>query len=104
MDLLYSHCAGIDVHKKTVVVCCRIVEPNGAVTKETRTFSTMTADLLVLSDWLTSLGITHIAMESTGEFWKPLYNLLEGNFTILVVNAQHMHTVPGRKTDMKDAE
>src|ERR671916_1149549 len=64
----------------------------------------MTADLLALSDWLTSKGITHIAMESTGEFWKPLYNLLEGNFTILVVNAQHMHNVPGRKTDIKDAE
>lgn len=104
MDLLYAHCAGIDVHKKTVVVCCRSVEPNGSVTKQTRTFSTMTADLLALSDWLTSLGITHLAMESTGEFWKPLYNLLEGNFTILVVNAQHLKHVPGRKTDVKDAE
>ena len=104
MDLLYARCAGMDVHKKTVVVCCRIVEPAGTVTKETRTFSTMTADLLALSDWLTSLGITHVAMESTGEFWKPLYNLLEGNFTILVVNAQHMKNVPGRKTDVQDAE
>ena len=64
----------------------------------------MTADLLVLSDWLTSKGVTHVAMESTGEFWKPLYNLLEGNVVILVVNAQHMHNVPGRKTDVKDAE
>jgi transposase len=104
MDLLYPSCAGLDVHKKTVVVCCRIVDPDGSVTKETRTFSTMTADLLALSDWLTSLGVTHVAMESTGEFWKPLYNLLEGSFTILVVNAQHMHNVPGRKTDVKDAE
>ncbi|HSH80659.1 MAG TPA: IS110 family transposase [Herpetosiphonaceae bacterium] len=104
MDLLYPACAGLDVHKKTVVVCCRIVDPAGTVTKETRTFSTVTADLLSLSDWLTTLGITHVAMESTGEFWKPLYNLLEGSFTILVVNAQHMHNVPGRKTDVKDAE
>jgi transposase len=104
MDLLYSRCAGIDVHKKTVVVCCRIVEPTGTVTKQTRTFSTMTADLLALSDWMTSLAITHVAMESTGEFWKPLYNLLEGSFTVLVVNAHHMHNVPGRKTDVKDAE
>ena len=104
MDVLYPNCAGIDVHKKTVVVCCRTTALDGTVTKETRTFSTMTAELLLLSDWLTSKGITHVAMESTGEFWKPLYNLLEGSFTILVVNAQHMHTVPGRKTDMKDAE
>ena len=104
MDVLYPNCAGVDVHKKTVVVCCRITDATGTITKETRTFSTMTADLLALSDWLTSLGITHVAMESTGEFWKPLYNLLEGNFTVLVVNAQHMHTVPGRKTDVKDAE
>ncbi len=104
MDLLYRRCAGMDVHKKTVVVCCRIVDPVGTVTQETRTFSTMTADLLALSDWLPTLGITEVAMESTGEFWKPLYNLLEGNFVVLVVNAQHMHNVPGRKTDVKDAE
>jgi transposase len=104
MDLLYPRCAGIDIHKKTAVVCCRIVEPHGSVTTQTRTFSTMTADLLALSDWLTHLEITHVALESTGEFWKPLYHLLEGNFTILVVNAQHMHNVPGRKTDVKDAE
>src|ERR687884_150079 len=104
MDLLYPRCAGIDVHKKTVVVCCRIGAPDGAVTKPTRTFATMTADLLALSDWLTSLEISHVALESTGEFWKPLYNLLEGSFTILVVNAQHMHNVPGRKTDVKDAD
>jgi transposase len=101
MDVLYPNCAGIDVHKKTVVVCCRTTAPDDTVIKETRTFSTMTTDLLALSDSLTSLGITHVAMESTGEFWKPLYNLLEGSFTILVVNAHHMHNVPGRKTDVK---
>src|SRR4051794_1824701 len=104
MDVLYPNCAGIDVHKKTAVVCCRTIAPDGSVSMETRTFSTMTADLLLLSDWLTSKGVTHVAMESTGELWKPLYNLLEGSFTILVVNAHHMHNVPGRKTDVKDAE
>src|SRR4051794_38935522 len=104
MDVLYPNCAGIDVHKKTAVVCCRTTAPDGTVSKETRTFSTMTAELLALSDWLTSKGITHVAMESIGELWKPLYNLLEGSFTILVVNAHHMHTVPGGKTDVKDAE
>jgi transposase len=104
MDVLYPNCAGIDVHKKTVVVCCRTTTPDGTVSKETRTFSTMTTELLLLSDWLTSKGISHVAMESTGELWKPLYNLLEGNFTILVVNAHHMHNVPGRKTDVKDAD
>ena len=104
MQVLYPNCAGIDVHKKTAVVCCRTTAADGTVITETRTFSTMTADLLALSDWLTSQGITHVAMESTGEFWKPLYNLLEGNFVILVVNAHHMHNVPGRKTNVKDAE
>lgn len=104
MERLHARCAGIDVHKKTVVVCCRISSPDAPTTLETRTFSTMTADLLRLCDWLTELDITHVAMESTGEFWKPLYNLLEGTFTVLVVNAHHMHTVPGRKTDVKDAE
>ena len=104
MQVLYPNCAGIDIHQKTAVVCCRTTAADGTVTTETRTFGTMTADLLALSDWLTSLGITHVACESTGEFWKPLYNLLEGSFTILVVNAHHMHNVPGRKTDVKDAE
>src|SRR4051795_5497985 len=101
MQLLHSHCAQIDVHKKTVVVCCRSVQPDGTRTTHVRSFPTTTAGLLLLLDWLLSLAITHVAMESTGEFWKPLYNLLEGSFTLLVVNAQHMHNVPGRKTDVK---
>jgi transposase len=104
MDVIYAHCAGLDVHKKTVAACCITPGPKGEKLIETRTFGTMTADLLALSDWLTSKQITHIAMESTGEFWKPIYNLLEGQFEILVVNAQHVKTVPGRKTDVKDAE
>jgi transposase len=104
VQLLYSHCAGLDVHKKTVVACCRISQPDGTQTTHLRTFSTMTVGLLALVDWLLGLGITHVAMESTGEFWKPVYNLLEGSFSILVVNAQHIKHVPGRKTDVKDAE
>ena len=104
MQIVLTYCAGIDVHKKTVVVCCRIVQPDGSSVRSTRTFSTMTSGLLALVDWLLSLGITHVAMESTGEFWKPVYNLLEGSFTVWVVNAQHIKQVPGRKTDVKDAE
>src|SRR5512136_648122 len=72
--------------------------------RETRTFGTMTIDLLDLSDWLMGLRVTHVAMESTGEYWKPIYNILENNFEILLVNAQHLKAVPGRKTDVKDAE
>lgn len=104
MDVIYTHCAGLDVHKKSVVVCCMTAGPQGEKLIEHRTFGTMTADLLAMSDWLTSKQITHIAVESTGEFWKPIYNLLEGHFEILVVNAKHVKNVPGRKTDVKDAE
>jgi transposase len=104
MQIIYTQCAGIDVHKKTVVVCCRIVQADGTLTRHLRSFSTTTASLLTLLDWLLSLGITHVAIESTGEFWKPVYNLLEGSFTILVVNAAHIKHVPGRKTDVNDAE
>jgi transposase len=103
MDVTYTHCAGLDVHKKSVVACCLTPGPTGELVSETRTFTTMTHDLLALSDWLTSKGITHVAMEATAEFWKPVYNLLEANFVVLVVNAQHIKTVPGRKTDAKDA-
>ena len=101
MEITYSHAAGLDIHKKTVVACVFIPGPKAKPVKETRTFSTMTQDLLALADWLTSKGVTHVAMESTGEFWKPVYNLLEASFTVLVVNAHHIKTVPGRKTDVK---
>ena len=104
MEITYTHAAGLDVHKKTVVACCFTPGPTGKPQQEIRTFGTMTQDLLALVDWLTTKGITHVAMESTGEFWKPVYNLLEGSFTVLVVNAQHIKTVPGRKSDVKDAE
>ncbi len=104
MEITYTHAAGLDIHKKTVVACVFTPGPKGKPQKEIRTFSTMTHDLLALAAWLTTKGITHVAMESTGEYWKPIYNLLEGSFTVLVVNAQHIKTVPGRKTDVKDAE
>lgn len=86
------------------MACCITLGLKGEKQTEVRTFGTMTVDLLALSDWLTSKQITHVAMESTGEFWKPIYNLLEGNFELLVVNAKHIKNVPGRKTDVKDAE
>jgi transposase len=104
MEIVYEQCAGLDVHKKTVVACVLTLDAAGQRQKMIRTFSTMTGDLLALSDWLTTHGVTHVAMESTGEFWKPIYNLLETSFTVLVVNAQHIKHVPGRKTDVKDAE
>ena len=104
MQVLYPCCWGLDVHKKFVVACLITTTAEGQVHKETRTFSTMTQDLLALLDWLHATGCTHIAMESTGSYWRPVYNLLEGQFTLLVGNAQHMKTVPGRKTEVKDAE
>jgi len=104
MEITYTHVAGLDIHKKTIVACCFTPGPRGKPQKEIRTFGTMTQDLLALAAWLTRKGITHVAMESTGEFWKPVYQILEASFTVLVVNAQHIKTVPGRKTDVKDAE
>ena len=104
MQVLYPCCWGLDVHKKFVVACLITTTAEGQVHKETRTFSTMTQDLLALLDWLHATGCTHIALESTGSYWRPVYNLLEGQFTLLVGNAQHMKTVPGRKTEVKDAE
>lgn len=100
MDVVYSHVCGLDVHKKNIVACT--ITPEG---KEIRTFGTMTDDLLMLMDWLRAKRCTHAAMESTGPYWKPIYNLLElEEIQALVVNAQHIKNVPGRKTDVKDAE
>jgi transposase len=103
MNVLYTHCCGLDIHKKTVVACLIISTAGPEPVKETRTFRTMTADLLALADWLQEAGCTHVAMESTGVYWRPVYNLLEGQCELLVVNAQHIKAVPGRKTDVKDA-
>ncbi len=104
MQVMHARCAGLDVHKKTVVACVMISQPEGGVQKHTATFGTMTPDILALSDWLKSHQITHAAMESTGVYWRPIYQLLEGQFTLLVANAQHIKRMPGRKTDVTDAE
>ncbi len=104
MDNLYSCCCGLDIHKRTVTACLIADDLKGRSRKEVRTFGTMTDELLALADWLTAAGCTHVAMESTGVYWKPIYNLLEANFTLLLVNAQHIKAVPGRKTDARDCE
>jgi transposase len=104
MDRLYPRCCGLDVHKRTVVACLLTPGSSGKPVKEVRSFTTMTDDLLHLVDWLQAAGCTHIAMESTGVYWKPIYQLCEGLFGVLVVNAQHIKAVPGRKTDVRDAE
>jgi transposase len=104
MEVVYTHCCGLDIHKKTVVACVIRSTLGQKPVKETRTFRTMTADLLALADWLSEVDCTQVAMESTGVYWRPIYNLLAGLFALLLVNAQHIKTVPGRKTDVKDAE
>jgi transposase len=104
MNLVYERCAGVDVHKRTVVVCVILPDQQGQRQKERRTFSTMMPDLLRMRRWFQNLGVTHVAMESSGSFWKPIFNVLEGHVEVLVVNAQHLKAVPGRKTDLKDAE
>ncbi len=104
MEILYANCAGLDVHKKTVKACLLTRTSNGQPHKEFRTYLTTTEELLQLGDWLKEQGCTHVAFEATGVYWKPVFNLLEGSFELLVVNAQHIKAVPGRKTDIKDAE
>jgi transposase len=105
MQAIFPCVAGLDVHKKTVVACVRRIDGRGQVHKQVQTFATMTRDILELADWLTRHGVSHVAMESTGVYWKPIYYLLEGRFQeVLVVNAQHIKNVPGRKTDVKDCE
>jgi len=104
MRVINPRAGGLDVHKKTVVASVRVMEQDEQLVEAKRTFGTMTADLLALSDWLAAREVTVVAMESTGEFWKPVFNVLEGNFEVLLVNAQHVSKVPGRKTDQSDAE
>jgi transposase len=104
MDRILDRCAGLDVHKKTVVACIRRTEPDGSIRSQVRTFGTMTAELLALADWLDAAGVRHVAMESTGVYWKPIFNILEGHFEVMLVNAGRLKQVPGRKTDVKDAE
>jgi transposase len=103
MEVLYPHCAGLDVHKDTVVACMRHMA-NGAVRREVRTFKTTTKDLLALSEWLAGEGCTDIAMEATGVYWKPVWHILgDGEFALVLANAAHVKNVPGRKTDVNDA-
>lgn len=104
MEVIHERCCGLDVHKRTVVACIRIQKAEGGAQMDIKTFSTMSFDLLILRDWLTANRVTHVAMESTGVYWKPVYNLLEDQFSILLVNAHHVKTLPGRKTDVKDCE
>lgn len=103
MEVHYRNCAGLDVHQATVVACARGIDADGQHWQAVRTFATLTDDLLALADWLAACGCTHVAMESTGVYWKPVYNLLEGRFTLLVVNAAHVKQRAGRKTDVQDA-
>lgn len=104
MDVVHACCAGVDVHKRTVVACVLQAQPDGGVVRQVRTVGTMTAELLALDDWLTTRGVEHVALESTGVYWRPVYTVLEEGRTIVLVNPQHMKAVPGRKTDVKDAE
>jgi len=104
MNVLFPRCAGLDVHKKTVVACRLLTASTGAVQQETLTFGTTSAPVRQLRDWLQAAAITHVALESTGVYWRPIFNLLDGHFTVWVLNAQHVKQVPGRKTDVKDAQ
>src|SRR4029079_16872264 len=103
MDIIIERCAGLDVHKQVIVGSVRVPGERKR-TVGTRTFSTMTEGLLELSDWLSSHEVTHVAMESTGVYWRPVYAILEHEFEVLLVNARHVKNVPGRKTDVRDSE
>lgn len=104
LDTLYKRCAGLDVHSETIVACALVGESEADMETETETFPTLTKDLFRLLKWLEEKGVTHIAMESTGVYWKPVYNILEDFFDITLANAQRIKNVPGRKTDVSDAE
>ena len=104
MNVIYPRCCGLDVQKREVVACVVSTELDGTVHKEVRAFGTMTPDILALADWLAAQEVTHVAMESTGVSWKPIWNLLEEGFALLLVNARHVKAVPGRKTDVRDCE
>src|SRR5512136_247516 len=104
MRIVYQNVAGLDVHKRIIAAALIVLGPDGEWHEERRSFGTMTSDLLALSDWLQVYGVTHVAMESTGEYWKPVFNILESGFEVILVNARHLSKVPGRKTDQSDAE
>ena len=102
MEVIYPRCAGLDVHKQTVVACVRIAG-DGPPLQQVRTFDTTTSGLLALADWLECFGVEHVAMEATGVYWKPVWHVLEGHFELVLANAAHVKNVPGRKTDVNDA-
>lgn len=104
LEVMFSHCAGLDVHKKSVTACVLVPDKKGKTRRRVKTFGTTTASLQGLKGWLQEMGVTHAALESTGVYWKPVYNILEEEIVVWVVNAQHIKQVPGRKTDVKDAE
>ena len=104
MKIIIACCAGLDVHKKTITACVRRIVGDGEVVEQTLNYGTTTAELLALLDWLTKEGVTHVAMESTGVYWKPVFHILEGHLEVMLVNAHHVKHVPGRKTDVKDAQ
>ena len=104
MDVVYEQCCGLDIHKRTVVACLLTPGTTGEPVKVVRTYGTVTSGLLALAQWLQEAGCTHVAMESTGVSWKPIWNVLEEQCALLLVNARHVKAVPGRKTDIKDAE
>ncbi|MFL6971787.1 MAG: transposase, partial [Xanthobacteraceae bacterium] len=102
MDVLYAHCAGLDIHRDTIVACVRLAEA-GNVVRLVETFATTTTELERLSDWLSGHKVTHVAMEATGVDWKPVWAVLAGDFELVLANAHHVKAVPGRKTDVNDA-
>lgn len=103
MDILFAKVAGLDVHLKVIPVAVRCRQESGKLFQQVRSFGTMTRDLRALADYLQAWGVTHVAMEATGVLWKPVWNVLEGRFTLLLVNPRHLKKVPGRKTDVTDA-
>ena len=103
MEVLYPRCAGLDVHKSTVVACIRIAQEDGKALQEVRSFETTTSELCNLADWLTEHRCTHVVMEASGVYWKPVWHVLEESFELVLANAQHVKNVPGRKTDVNDA-
>lgn len=104
MDIIYRRVGGLDLHKKTIFASVRRTSRQGKLEEETRSFGTMTRDLLQMGDWLRAHGVTHVAMEATGVLWKPVWNILEGNFELLLVNPRELKQVPGRKSDVKDCQ
>jgi len=104
MQVVYERCCGLDIHQKTVVGCRLLTQQQGTIEKAIRTFATTTSGLIELDHWLTEGQVEQVALESTGIYWRPIFNLLEGRYKILLVNAQHMHAIPGHKTDVKDSE